>query len=172
MLTVLFKYIPARDANLTIYGFTFDSSSYQGNTVNITYDLALINTTSDDLTATVRVWSTNIKIVRPFGSIPRSFPLTSPVQSQHPQHFRTYQRRRAKSCCLRARRQPGLLRLWPLQLPRHALRAKRLSALRALANRWRNRLHLRPQCAGLVSQVRYPDHRRGMRDREWERGGE
>lgn len=47
-------YIPARAANLTVYGWTRDTSSYQGNTVNVTYNLALINTTSDDLTATVR----------------------------------------------------------------------------------------------------------------------
>lgn len=30
--------------------------------MNITYDLALINTTSDDLTATVRAWSANLKV--------------------------------------------------------------------------------------------------------------
>lgn len=55
-------YIPARAANLTVYGWTKQKSSYHGNAVNITYDLALINTTSDDLTATVRVWTTNFKM--------------------------------------------------------------------------------------------------------------
>ena len=55
-------YIPPRAANLTVYGWTEDTSSYQGNTVNITYNLALINTTSDDLTATVRAWTTNFKM--------------------------------------------------------------------------------------------------------------
>lgn len=55
-------YIPARTANLTVYGWTNHTSSYHGNTVNITYNLALINTTSDDLTATVRAWTTNFKM--------------------------------------------------------------------------------------------------------------
>ena len=58
------KYIPARVANLTVYGYTEDITSYQGNTVNITYNLALINTTNDDMTATVRAWTTNFKMVR------------------------------------------------------------------------------------------------------------
>ena len=67
-------YIPPRAANLTVYGYTDDASSYHGNTVNITYNLALINTTSDDLTATVRAWTTNFKmyninILNTFGHI-------------------------------------------------------------------------------------------------------
>ena len=67
-------YIPPRSANLTIQGYTSDSTSYAANTVNITYNLALINTTSDDLTATVRAWSTNLKmynlnILNTFGHI-------------------------------------------------------------------------------------------------------
>ncbi|KAK5127801.1 hypothetical protein LTR85_004917 [Meristemomyces frigidus] len=67
-------YIPPRAANLTVYGWTHDTSSYHGNTVNITYNLALINTTSDDLTATVRAWTTNFKmyninILNTFGHI-------------------------------------------------------------------------------------------------------
>ncbi|MCJ1329519.1 hypothetical protein MMC10_006199 [Thelotrema lepadinum] len=67
-------YIPPRSANLTILGYTSDTTSYAANTVNITYNLALINTTSDDLTATVRAWSTNFKmyninILNTFGHI-------------------------------------------------------------------------------------------------------
>jgi len=54
--------IPPRAANLTIYGWTLDTSSYHGNEVNITYNLALINTTNDDLTATVRAWTKNFKM--------------------------------------------------------------------------------------------------------------
>ncbi|KAJ9629768.1 hypothetical protein H2203_002149 [Taxawa tesnikishii (nom. ined.)] len=60
-------YIPARAANLTIYGYTLDTSSYEGNTVNITYNLALANTTSDDLTATY-----NINILNTFGHISKN----------------------------------------------------------------------------------------------------
>ena len=68
-------YIPPRAANLTVYGWTTDTSSYAGNTVNITYNLALINTTNDDMTATVRAWASNFKmyninILNTFGHIP------------------------------------------------------------------------------------------------------
>lgn len=56
-------YLAPRVANLSVYGYTHDISTYKQNTVNITYNLALINTTSDDLTATVRNWATNSKMV-------------------------------------------------------------------------------------------------------------
>ncbi|KAK5138425.1 hypothetical protein LTR08_000011 [Meristemomyces frigidus] len=55
-------YIPPRAANLTLYGWTRATQSYHGNTVNITHSLSLANTTSDDLTATVRAWTTNFKM--------------------------------------------------------------------------------------------------------------
>lgn len=54
-------YIPALKSNLTVQGYTLDGSSYVGNTATITYNLALLNTTSDDLTATVRQWNPNTK---------------------------------------------------------------------------------------------------------------
>lgn len=56
-------YIAPRAANLTIQGYTSDAAGYAANTVNITWDLALANTTSDDLTATVRAWAKNLKMV-------------------------------------------------------------------------------------------------------------
>ena len=65
------QYIPPRAANLTVYGYTRDSSSYHENEVNITYYLALVNVTHDDQTATVRAWSTNFKmynVCRPVSS--------------------------------------------------------------------------------------------------------
>lgn len=70
-------YIPPRSANLTVQGWTEDALSYHGNAVNITYDLALINVTHDDETATVRVWSENFKmynlnIFNTFGHIPEN----------------------------------------------------------------------------------------------------
>lgn len=43
-------------------GYTADATSYHSNTVNITYNLALVDTTTDDLTATVRAWATNFKM--------------------------------------------------------------------------------------------------------------
>ncbi|KAE8448575.1 hypothetical protein EG329_009000 [Mollisiaceae sp. DMI_Dod_QoI] len=68
-------YVPALKSNLTVQGYTLDGRTYAGNTATITYDLALINTTSDDLTATVRQWNPNTKfynlnIANTFGHIP------------------------------------------------------------------------------------------------------
>jgi len=55
-------YIPALNSNLTVQGYTTDATSYYNNTATITYDLALLNTTTDDLTATLRQWNTNTKV--------------------------------------------------------------------------------------------------------------
>lgn len=70
-------YIPPLESNLTIQGYTCDSTSYEGNAATITYNLALINTTDDDHTATLRQWNTNTKIynlniVNTFGHIPQN----------------------------------------------------------------------------------------------------
>ncbi|RHZ57767.1 hypothetical protein CDV55_104717 [Aspergillus turcosus] len=70
-------YIPRLNSNLTVQGYTCNAQSYQDNKVTITYDLALINTTSDDLTATLRQWNPNTKIynlniVNTFGHIPQN----------------------------------------------------------------------------------------------------
>ena len=50
-------YIPAREAKLTIYGYTEDDSSYDSNTVTITNDIYYAETENDDETATVRNWA-------------------------------------------------------------------------------------------------------------------
>jgi pectin methylesterase-like acyl-CoA thioesterase len=68
-------YFPPLKSNLTVQGYTTDSRTYVLNTATITYNLALINTTSDDLTATVRQWNPNTKfynlnIANTFGHIP------------------------------------------------------------------------------------------------------
>ncbi|KAL7274025.1 hypothetical protein RUND412_003096 [Rhizina undulata] len=55
-------YIPARKAQLTIYGETTDMSSYTDNTVTITQGLSQDSVSSDDLTATVRAWSAGLKM--------------------------------------------------------------------------------------------------------------
>ena len=70
-------YVPALKSNLTIQGYTLDARSYEGNTVLITFNLALENVTSDDLTATVRQWNPNTKvynlnIANTFGHIPEN----------------------------------------------------------------------------------------------------
>lgn len=70
-------YIPKLKSNLTVQGYTHNSKGYHKNTVTITYDLALINTTSDDLTATLRLWNPNTKVynlnvVNTFGHIPKN----------------------------------------------------------------------------------------------------
>ncbi|KUL85738.1 hypothetical protein ZTR_08527 [Talaromyces verruculosus] len=70
-------YIPKLKSNLTVQGYTRNSKDYEKNTVTITYDLALINTTSDDLTATLRLWNPNtrvynLNVVNTFGHIPKN----------------------------------------------------------------------------------------------------
>ncbi|SPQ25674.1 27339075-7534-4851-a438-cd15d811421d [Thermothielavioides terrestris] len=70
-------YIPPLASNLTVQGYTCNSKSYEGNQATITYNLALINTTSDDKTATLRQWNPNTKvynlnIVNTFGHIPQN----------------------------------------------------------------------------------------------------
>jgi polygalacturonase len=70
-------FIPRLKSNLTVQGYTCDSRGYEDNTATITFDLALINTTSDDLTATLRQWNPNTKVynlnvVNTFGHIPKN----------------------------------------------------------------------------------------------------
>ncbi|APA07916.1 hypothetical protein SS1G_00468 [Sclerotinia sclerotiorum 1980 UF-70] len=55
-------YLPPLVSNLTIQGYTEDARDYSGNQATITYNLALINTTSDDLTATFRAHNNNTKV--------------------------------------------------------------------------------------------------------------
>lgn len=55
-------YLPPLAGNLTIQGYTTDARTYDNNEATLTYNLALINTTSDDLTATFRAHSTNTKV--------------------------------------------------------------------------------------------------------------
>ncbi|KAL1306863.1 hypothetical protein AAFC00_005514 [Neodothiora populina] len=55
-------YIPSRKAELTIYGYTTDTSSYENNKVTITHAIAYKDVTTDDLTATLRVWTENFKM--------------------------------------------------------------------------------------------------------------
>jgi pectinesterase len=55
-------YIPARTAQLTIYGYTTDTSSYSGNTVTISQGLSQDDVSSNDLTATLRAWNVGLKV--------------------------------------------------------------------------------------------------------------
>lgn len=69
-------YIPRLASNLTVQGYTCNSRGYAQNQVNITFNLALVNTTSDDLTATLRQWNPNTKVYNvnihnTFGHIPK-----------------------------------------------------------------------------------------------------
>lgn len=70
-------YIRQLASNLTIQGYTSNGESYEGNKATITYDLALIDSTDDDMTATLRMWNPNTKvynlnIVNTFGHIPEN----------------------------------------------------------------------------------------------------
>ncbi|KAF2712203.1 carbohydrate esterase family 8 protein [Pleomassaria siparia CBS 279.74] len=55
-------YVPALKSALTIYGYTADTSSYTGNKAIITQALSQDDVASNDLTATLRAWTTNLKV--------------------------------------------------------------------------------------------------------------
>ncbi|KAG9599210.1 pectin lyase-like protein, partial [Aureobasidium melanogenum] len=55
-------YIAPRKASLTIYGYSENTDDYNQNVVTITQKLSLNEVATDDLTATLRAWSTNFKL--------------------------------------------------------------------------------------------------------------
>jgi pectinesterase len=55
-------YIPALKSALTIYGYTADTTGYAGNKVTITQKLSQDDVANNDLTATLRAWTTNLKV--------------------------------------------------------------------------------------------------------------
>lgn len=55
-------YIAPRKAALTIYGYSENTADYNQNVVTITQKLSLNEVATDDLTATLRAWSTNFKL--------------------------------------------------------------------------------------------------------------
>lgn len=55
-------YVPKRSAQLTIYGYTTDTSSYTSNTVTITQNRSQDNQKNNDLTATLRAWAAGLKV--------------------------------------------------------------------------------------------------------------
>lgn len=55
-------YIKALKSALTIYGETTDTSSYSANTVTITQSKSQDDSSTNDLTATFRAWTTNLKV--------------------------------------------------------------------------------------------------------------
>lgn len=60
---------------MIVRGYTKDTTSYASNTVNITYNLSQNSVASNDLTATVRAWTANLKlynlnIINSFGHTP------------------------------------------------------------------------------------------------------
>jgi len=70
-------YIPPLKSHLTVQGWTPDSRSYEANTATITFNLALLNVSNDDETATVRQWNPNTKfynlnIANTFGHVSKN----------------------------------------------------------------------------------------------------
>jgi pectinesterase len=55
-------YIAPRKAALTIYGYSTNTDDYNQNVVTITQKKSLNDVATDDLTATLRAWSTNFKL--------------------------------------------------------------------------------------------------------------
>lgn len=84
-------YIPARSAALTIYGYTADTSSYASNQVTITYGLSQATVSTNDLTATVRAWSSNFKMYN-INMVRRAPipPITLPLQLTQPPQVNSY----------------------------------------------------------------------------------
>lgn len=54
-------YIPALKSELTVYGYTSDTATYSSNVVSVTAGVGLDTAANDDATATVRVWTENVK---------------------------------------------------------------------------------------------------------------
>ncbi|KAI8629231.1 carbohydrate esterase family 8 protein [Xylariaceae sp. FL1651] len=54
--------IPARSAQLTIYGYTTDSTSYANNKAILTYNLPASTAGSNDASGTLRVHAANVKV--------------------------------------------------------------------------------------------------------------
>ncbi|KZM28226.1 Pectinesterase [Ascochyta rabiei] len=55
-------YVPPLESALAIYGETTDTSSFASNTVTITQGKSQDDTPKNDLTATLRAWSPNMKV--------------------------------------------------------------------------------------------------------------
>ncbi|KAI1265639.1 carbohydrate esterase family 8 protein [Xylariaceae sp. FL1019] len=55
-------YIADRAAQLTIYGYTTDSTSYNDNGATLTYNLPASTAGSNDASGTLRVWAENVKV--------------------------------------------------------------------------------------------------------------
>ncbi len=55
-------YVPALKSALTIYGETTDTSGFASNTVTITQGKSQDDSANNDLTATLRAWTPNLKV--------------------------------------------------------------------------------------------------------------
>lgn len=55
-------YIPALKSALTLYGETTDTSGFASNTVTITQGKSQDDSANNDLTATLRAWTPNLKV--------------------------------------------------------------------------------------------------------------
>lgn len=54
--------VPARSAQLTVYGYTTDTDSYSANQVTIAYNLSQANGLNNDATGTLRIKATKFKM--------------------------------------------------------------------------------------------------------------
>ncbi|CAN8096927.1 unnamed protein product [Discula destructiva] len=78
--------IVSRKAQLTIYGYTADTTSYTGNKAVITYNLDASSAGSNDASGTLRVAATNFKlynvnVINSFGSGSQAIALSAQVAS-------------------------------------------------------------------------------------------
>lgn len=109
-------YIQALKGELTIYGYTADTSSYADNKVTITSNKALTEESTDDETATLRVETTNFKmynvnVKNTYGSGSQALALSANAGVRNSNLFH-YE-------CADSRAEPRLLWLRLLRLPGH-----------------------------------------------------
>lgn len=159
--------IPARSAQLTVYGYTADTTSYSGNKATITYNQNAAAAGSNDASGTVRVQATNFKmynvnvkntcksfLLSHFCSLQRES-FASMILLASLDGFRMaltpfFDRHGLASNCSECTGSQWILWLLLLWIPGYSPRQPGKSILREMPDYGRNRLHLWPEWCSLV----------------------
>jgi hypothetical protein len=149
-------YIAPRKAALTIYGYSTNTDDYNQNVVTITQKKSLNDVATDDLTATLRAWSTNFKLynvnlVNSYGNGGQALAVNAAAS------VRTYPLNFFFSKAeLTPFVEPRLLRLQIHRFPRHNPRSNRYSVVRKILHRRCYRFHLWSTWPSMVHSLRHP----------------
>ena len=166
-------YIPKLSGPLTVFGYTKDDSKYAANQVTIVASESQKSQPNNDLTATLRVWTSdfklyNVNVKNAFGEGSQAVAVSAQADVSsflHPAATLSFLSLSLSLYCpsfhqasqltlLFSSPETSLLRLRPHRLPRHPPRQRRPPALRQNLHRRRHRLHLRPARPRLVREVR------------------